>query len=64
MSNKISGRVIEVKPEEIINAKSGKTYYKQHLIIETEGEYPKKICFEYFGKGTENDASVKFRILD
>lgn len=48
MSLEIEGKVIKVLDEVTGQGKNG-TWTKQDFIIETEGEYPKKLCFTAFG---------------
>lgn len=44
----INGRVIQVLPEQSGEGKNG-TWRKQDFVIETESQYPKKICFTVWG---------------
>ncbi len=44
----ISGNVISILPEVNGQGKNG-TWRKQEFIIETEGQYPKKICVSMWG---------------
>lgn len=44
----INGRVIQVLPEQTGEGKNG-TWRKQDFVIETESQYPKKICFTVWG---------------
>ncbi len=45
----ISGKVIEVLPEKSGTSANG-TWRKQEYVLETEGQYPKKICFMAWGE--------------
>lgn len=45
MALTIFGKVVKVLPEETGEGKNG-TWKKQSFVIETEGEYPKTVCFE------------------
>lgn len=42
----IKGKVWSILPEETINKKDGSVMIKKQFIIETEGQYPKKVCFQ------------------
>lgn len=44
----INGRVIQVLPEQSGEGKNG-IWKKQDFVLETEGQYPKKICFTVWG---------------
>ncbi|WP_075348987.1 DUF3127 domain-containing protein [Algoriphagus marinus] len=45
----LSGKVIQKLPEVGGNSKSGNAWRKQEFIIETEGQYPKKVCVSLWG---------------
>ncbi len=56
----LKGKVIQVLPEQTGQGKNGE-WKKQEVIIETEGQYPKKVCVSLWGDkvGTVlNGASV------
>jgi hypothetical protein len=42
----IKGRVVIILPEENINKKDGSVMIKKQFVIETEGQYPKKVSFQ------------------
>lgn len=44
----ISGTVIQVLPEESGQSARG-TWRKQSYVLETEGQYPKKVCLQVWG---------------
>jgi hypothetical protein len=44
----ISGKVIQVLPKQTGNGKNG-TWEKQDYVIEIQGTYPKKVCFNLWG---------------
>lgn len=44
----IKGKVIKVLPEQTGQGKNGE-WKKQEIIIETEGQYPKKVCVSLWG---------------
>jgi len=43
------GKVIQKLPEAGGNSKSGNAWRKQEFIIETGGQYPKKVCASLWG---------------
>ena len=45
----LSGKVITQLPAVGGNSKSGNAWKKQEYIIETAGQYPKKVCFSIWG---------------
>ena len=45
----IKGKIITVLPIKSGTSKSGKEWRSQEYVIETEGQYPKHVCFEVFG---------------
>ena len=49
----INGRVIEILKPESGTSKAGKEWNKQDFVIETNDQYPKKICFTLFGDKTD-----------
>lgn len=56
----LKGKVVQVLPEQTGQGKNGE-WKKQEIIIETEGQYPKKVCVSLWGDkvGTVlNGASV------
>ena len=44
----ISGKLIQLLPQQTGQGKNG-TWKKQEVIIETEGQYPKKVCIAIWG---------------
>ena len=44
-----TGKFIKSLPEVSGTSKAGKEWSKQDFVIETEGQYPKNICFTAFG---------------
>lgn len=44
----LKGKVIQVQPEQTGAGKNGE-WKKQEFIIETEGQYPKKVCISLWG---------------
>ncbi|MFT3994752.1 MAG: DUF3127 domain-containing protein [Dysgonomonas sp.] len=56
----LKGKVIQVLPVQVGTGKNGE-WKKQEIIIETEGQYPKKVCVSLWGDKVEtvlNGASV------
>lgn len=49
----LQGKIIAVLPIKSGTSKSGKEWRSQEYVIETEGQYPKKICFSAFGDKIE-----------
>lgn len=46
-----SGKIIEILPERSgISAKSGETWHSQDFVVESDGRYPVRICFNAFGE--------------
>lgn len=52
MTLTLSGRVIEVLEEESGTGRNG-PWRKQDFILETEGEYPAKVCITQWGENIE-----------
>lgn len=49
MSTQVKGTVIQIlKPESGVS-KAGKEWKKQEFVIETNEQFPKKVCFTLFG---------------
>lgn len=55
----LKGKVIQILPEQTGQGKNGE-WKKQEVIIETEGQYPKKVCISLWGDkvGTVQQGSV------
>ncbi|UZJ37168.1 DUF3127 domain-containing protein [Prosthecochloris sp. SCSIO W1103] len=49
----ITGTIIEVLLPKTGEGKNGK-WKKQEVILETDEQYPKKICFSFWGEKAEN----------
>ena len=49
MSMDIKGRLIQILPLQTGTSKSGNSWSKQEFVIETEEQFPKKVCFTLFG---------------
>ncbi|WP_026235566.1 DUF3127 domain-containing protein [Echinicola pacifica] len=44
----LEGKIIQIMPEQSGNGRNG-TWRKQDYILETEGQYPKKVCMTIWG---------------
>jgi len=53
MSLEISGKVFKVMAEQSGPSKNGTNWVKQDFVIETEEQYPKKVCFSAWGDKSE-----------
>ncbi|EIM77707.1 hypothetical protein A3SI_05994 [Nitritalea halalkaliphila LW7] len=49
----ITGTVIQILAEQSGSSRSGNTWRKQEYIIETPGNYPKKVCIAVWGDKIE-----------
>ena len=49
----IQGTIIQVLPLETGVSKSGNSWQKKNFVIETGGQYPKKVCINLFGDNVE-----------
>ncbi len=64
MALEISGKVMLILPEQTGTGKNGQ-WSRQDFVIETEEQYPRKVCFSAWGektaliKGLQKDAAVK-----
>jgi len=57
MALEIEGKVVKVMPEQSGEGKAG-VWVKQEFVIETPGEFPKKVCFNTWGDKTRNVKSL------
>ena len=48
MANEITGKIIKLLPEQKGQGKNG-TWRKQDVILETPGQYPRKVCVAIWG---------------
>lgn len=55
MELKVTGRVVEVLQEQSGESKNG-TWRKRDFVIETQDNYPKKICMVQWGDEIDNSA--------
>ncbi len=49
MSLEITGQLIQILPVQSGTSKAGNEWSKQEFIIETQDQFPKKVCFTLFG---------------
>jgi hypothetical protein len=49
MSMDVKGRLLQILPLQSGTSKSGNGWSKQEFVIETEDQFPKKVCFTLFG---------------
>lgn len=49
----LTGKIIEVLELQTGTKKDGGTWQKQQYVLETEGEYPKKVCFMVWGDNVD-----------
>ncbi len=59
----ISGNVISILPEVTGQGKNG-TWRKQEFILETDGQYPKKVCIAMWGDKIDQFGSGRWRRRD
>ncbi len=53
----IQGRIIEILPEQGgVSKATGKPWRSQDYVLETQDQYPRKICFNLFGDNIEKFA--------
>ena len=52
MSLEVSGKVVQVLEEQSGEGRNGR-WVKQDFVIETEDQYPKKVCFSSWGDKAE-----------
>ncbi|MBN3584769.1 DUF3127 domain-containing protein [Algoriphagus aestuarii] len=45
----LSGKIIQILPEAGGNSRNGNAWRKQEYILETGGNYPKKVCLSIWG---------------
>lgn len=49
MSIEVKGRIEQILPVQNGTSKAGKDWSKQEFVVETEEQFPKKVCFTLFG---------------
>ena len=55
----ILGKIIAVLPEQGGISKSGNEWKKQEYVLETYDQFPKKICFQFFGADRIAQANIR-----
>jgi len=55
----ITGRIIAVLPEQGGVSKAGSEWKKQEYVLETQEQYPKKVCFQIFGSDKITAAAIR-----
>lgn len=55
----VTGRVIAVLAEQGGVSKTGNEWKKQEYVIETQEQYPKKVCFQLFGADRIAQAAIQ-----
>ena len=55
----IKGKVVLVLPQQSGTSQAGKQWKKQEFVIETQEQFPKKICFNLFGADRINEAHIQ-----
>lgn len=45
----LTGKIIQILPKQSGDSRNGGTWEKQEYIIETQTQYPKKVCFNLWG---------------
>jgi hypothetical protein len=63
MANQIVGRLLKVLPLESGQGKSGKEWKKLPIVLETEGQYPKKVCVTAWGDLADKMRGLKIGTL-
>lgn len=54
----ITGKTIAVLHLDSGTSKNGSAWQKRNFVIETSGQYPKKVCFQLFGERVNNCPNV------
>lgn len=54
------GKIIQVLPAtEGVSQRTGNAWKSQSFVLETQEQYPKKVCFEVFGQERIDDFNIK-----
>ena len=59
MALEISGKLIKKLPEVTGTGKNGTNWIKQEFVIETQDQYPKKVCMSVWGDKTQDLTPVQ-----
>ena len=49
----ITGTIIQIQPLQEGTSKSGNAWKKQDCVLETDAQYPRKVCFNLFGDNVD-----------
>ncbi|MDH6534082.1 DUF3127 domain-containing protein [Parabacteroides sp. 52] len=55
----VTGRIIAILPEQGGVSKTGNEWKKQEYVLETQDQYPKKVCFQLFGADRIAQAAIQ-----
>ncbi|MFI3297958.1 MAG: DUF3127 domain-containing protein [bacterium] len=55
----ITGKVIAILEKRSGVSKAGKDWSSQEYVIETEGQYPRRVCFNLFGEDRINESHIQ-----
>jgi hypothetical protein len=55
----ISGKIIAILPEQGGVSKNGNEWKKQEYVLETHDQFPKKVCFQFFGADRIAQANIR-----
>jgi hypothetical protein len=55
----LTGRIIAVLEEQGGVSKTGNNWKKQEYVLETQEQYPKKVCFQIFGEDRIAQAAIR-----
>lgn len=55
----VTGKIIAVLPEQGGVSKTGNEWKKQEYVLETQDQYPKKVCFQIFGADRIAQAAIQ-----
>ena len=55
----ITGKIIAILPEQGGVSKTGNEWKKQEYVLETQEQYPKKVCFQLFGADRIAQAAIQ-----
>jgi hypothetical protein len=58
MALEITGKIIQQLEQQSGASKTGKNWVKQDFVIETPGQYPKKVCLSAWGDATDTLANA------
>ena len=59
MALELSGKLIKKLPEVTGTGKNGSNWIKQEFVLETQDQYPKKVCMSVWGDKTQDLAPVQ-----